>query len=115
MGDLMDAQPAIELLAGKWTLPMLAALEDGGLRHNEWIRALDSGVTQKVFTATRHRLEDAGLVRKEACPDGSPGVCYEMTPLARSLTQPLAAMARWAHEHQDALAHWADWNERHPC
>lgn len=70
----------LELIAGKWTMLVLVALEDGRpMRFAELRRRLD-GVTPKMLTQTLRSLEREGLLTRSvyrpcrrAWSTGSPG------------------------------------------
>jgi DNA-binding HxlR family transcriptional regulator len=57
------------------------------------------GVTSKVLTQTFRRLERDGLIRRTAYDESPPRVEYELTPLGRTLREPLAAIRDWAEVH----------------
>lgn len=61
----------IELLAGRWTLGVLAELTHGGLRYQDLYDVLD-GISYKVPTETLRRAERDGLIRRHLDP-GSNG------------------------------------------
>jgi DNA-binding HxlR family transcriptional regulator len=100
----------IELLAGRWTLAMLAQLADGGRRYQDLDDALD-GVSHKVLTDTLRRAERDGLVVRHLDPSRvETATLYQLTELGRSLDEPLAALERWV-EHswsqvEAARRHW---------
>ena len=78
-----------ELLAGRWTLGVLAELTRGGLRYQDLHDALD-GVSYKVLTDTLRRAERDGLIVRHL--DSSrveTATLYELTDLGRSLDAPL--------------------------
>jgi DNA-binding HxlR family transcriptional regulator len=54
-------QHVIGLIDGRWTLAVIAKLQDGGRRYQELDDALD-GVSHKVLTDTLRRLERDGLI-----------------------------------------------------
>jgi DNA-binding HxlR family transcriptional regulator len=103
-------QRVIDLLDGRWTLPILAELARGGRRYQDLHDALD-GVSYKVLTDTLRRAERDGLIARHL--DGErieTATLYELTDLGRSLDAPLAAMAEWAGRNwqsvEAARNHW---------
>jgi DNA-binding HxlR family transcriptional regulator len=90
--DWIDAHPAVDLLAGKWTLPILAALDPNPLRHGELARALGPGIAPKVFGENLARLQHDGLITKQSDDDGHTHR-YTLTDLGRSLYQPVAHLS----------------------
>jgi DNA-binding HxlR family transcriptional regulator len=89
------AQRLLEALRGheevglkKWSLPVLAALDEPR-RFSELQTALPDA-TPRALTLALKDLHAAGLVRRTVLDDYPPSVDYELTPAAR----PIAAAAR---------------------
>jgi DNA-binding HxlR family transcriptional regulator len=57
------ADPLVRLLAGRWTLAVLAELLEGGRRYQDLHDALD-GLSYKVLTETLRRAERDGLIAR---------------------------------------------------
>ncbi|WP_425608620.1 winged helix-turn-helix transcriptional regulator [Streptomyces albipurpureus] len=53
-----------------------------------------------MLTRTLRSLEADGLVRREVHPTVPPSVEYSLTPLGRTLLEPLSALANWAMSHE---------------
>lgn len=90
----------VELLANKWTLYVLGALNRAprAVRFNELRRLLD-GVSQKVLTQTLRRLERDGLVQRAVYPTVPPRVEYSLTHLGRSAAALTSAIGDWSVTH----------------
>ncbi|MDX6742235.1 helix-turn-helix domain-containing protein [Actinocorallia sp. A-T 12471] len=86
----------------KWAALVLRCLEDGPRRYSE-LRVPLRRVTPKALTHSLRSLERDGFVTRTVLPGPSPHVEYALTPLGRSLLEPLAAACRWAAEHFDEL------------
>lgn len=83
-------------IADKWSMMVLAVLDDGPHRFNAIKRRLE-GITQKALTQCLRRLERNGLVSRQVIP--SPlAVQYEITPLGNTLQQPLRQLHAWTLE-----------------
>lgn len=89
------AQQALERIADKWTALVIYRLETGPKRSSELQREI-GGISSKMLTQTLRSLERDGLVRREVFPVVPPKVEYSLTPLGRTLTEPLKAICRWA-------------------
>jgi len=88
-------QHLISLIDGRWTLPVLAALEGGGRSYQELDEAL-GGDPHKVLPYTLRRAERDGLVVRRLDPDRvETATLYQLTDLGRSLEEPLAALEQW--------------------
>ncbi|MFV2173816.1 winged helix-turn-helix transcriptional regulator [Actinomadura sp. LOL_016] len=97
-------------LGDKWSMLLVILLGGRPHRYNELHRSID-GISQRMLTRTLRGLETDGLVRREVHPTVPPSVEYSLTPLGRTLLEPLSALADWAMTHE------AEINEarsRHP-
>lgn len=82
----------------RWTMFVILALESGPMRFTA-LKARVGVVTPKVLTETLRALEGDGLVSRRAFDESPPRVEYALTPLGRSLLEPIAAMRAWAEAH----------------
>ncbi|RXZ48908.1 transcriptional regulator [Agromyces fucosus] len=82
----------------RWTMFVILALEPGPMRFTA-LKARVGVVTPKVLTETLRALEGDGLVSRRAFDESPPRVEYALTPLGRSLLEPIAAMRAWAEAH----------------
>lgn len=97
------AHAAASLLARRWVLPVLGCLAARPLRRFQLAVAV-VGISPKVLTETLRLLEREGLVERVLVHESevTVGIAYELTPLARSLDQPVAALARWYQLRNEA-------------
>jgi DNA-binding HxlR family transcriptional regulator len=113
MDQVADAQPnvlnqgcesrqALERIADKWTCLIVYALLDGPRRHGELKRMIE-GISQKMLTQTLRSLEADGLVKRTVIDVIPPHVEYALTPLGRTLSDPLVAICQWAMDHLPQL------------
>jgi DNA-binding HxlR family transcriptional regulator len=86
----------------KWAALVIRCLEGGPRRFSE-LRVPLRRVTPKVLTQSLRRLEQDGLVSRTVHPEPSARVEYALTPLGRSMIEPLNAACDWAAEHWDEL------------
>lgn len=92
----------LDRIADKWTALIIHVLSDGTKRHNELRRQI-TGVSQKMLTQTLRSLENDGLVERKVYPVVPPKVEYSLTPLGRTLIEPLEAICAWAEKHLPQL------------
>jgi len=81
-------------IADKWSMMVLAVLDDGPHRFNAIRRRLE-GVTQKALTQCLRRLERNGLVSRQVVSLAPVAVQYQITPLGRTLQQPFRQLHEW--------------------
>lgn len=98
--------PVRETLArigDKWSVLIVMVLGDGTRRFSEIMRQVD-GISQRMLTLTLRGLERDGLVTRTVFPTVPPRVEYRLTPLGRSLREPVEALGRWAFANQAQIA-----------
>ena len=104
--DVLDEQcpsrAVLDRIADKWTSLVIYTLSDGTKRYGELERSI-GGISQKMLTQTLRSLEDDGLVERKVYPVVPPHVEYSLTPLGRTLNEPLTAVCRWAEKHLPQL------------
>ena len=71
------------------------ALESGSRRFNQLRRDIPA-ISQRMLTRTLRLLERDGLVSRKVTPSVPPRVDYELTPLGKSLCDPVARLGNWA-------------------
>ena len=102
----MDAQcPSrlvLDRIADKWTALIIQVLAHGTKRYAALQREI-GGISQKMLTQTLRSLERDGLVRRTIFPVVPPRVEYTLTPLGRTLIEPLEAICKWSEKHLSEL------------
>src|SRR3954468_1200346 len=93
-----ESRQALERIADKWTCLIVYALLDGPRRHGELKRTI-GGISQKMLTQTLRSLEADGLVTRTVIDVIPPHGEDRLTPLGRTLSDPLVAICRWAMDH----------------
>ena len=97
------AADILSRIGDKWTVLVVMLLGDGPKRFNE-LKRLVGGITQRMLTLTLRGLERDGLVTRTQFPTIPPRVEYELTPLGRSLREPVLALGTWAFENYQTIA-----------
>ncbi|WP_121116691.1 winged helix-turn-helix transcriptional regulator [Croceibacterium ferulae] len=87
----------------KWTIRVIMALGTGPLRFNALKREIDA-ISQRMLTRTLRVLERDGLVRRLVEPSVPPRVEYSLTPLGRSLQEPVTVIGQWAMDKRGEVA-----------
>ncbi|MFI7453562.1 winged helix-turn-helix transcriptional regulator [Nonomuraea sp. NPDC049714] len=89
-------------IGDKWTAKIIVCLRSGPRRFSE-LQVPLRGITPKVLTATLRAMERDGLVTRTVYPEIPPRVEYELSPLGRTLLEPMAAMCAWSRAHLHEL------------
>ena len=87
---------AMELIGGKWKMPILCALHNRGpIRYNQLKRALD-GVSNTVLASALRELERDGLVVRREYLEVPVRVEYAVTEHGAALLPILDALGDWS-------------------
>ncbi|GIG21349.1 transcriptional regulator [Cellulomonas chitinilytica] len=92
----------LDRIADKWSLLVIATLQDGSLRFTELQRHIP-GVSQRMLTLTLRHLERDGLVTRTVHAEVPPRVEYALTPMGETLIAPSLAFATWAIAHYPGI------------
>ncbi|MFD6447812.1 winged helix-turn-helix transcriptional regulator [Promicromonospora sp. NPDC060204] len=92
---------AVEIISDKWAVLVLFGLSTRPRRHGELVDLI-GGISRKVLTQTLRRLQDYGLVERHAATRRQ--VAYNLTPLGRTLIEPIEVLTDWARDHGVAVA-----------
>ncbi|MGY1490534.1 winged helix-turn-helix transcriptional regulator [Methylobacillus pratensis] len=110
-----DCQKISQVLARigeKWSILIIMLLANGPCRFTEIKRTIN-GISQRMLTLCLRGLERDGLVKRTVFSVMPPHVEYELTPLGRSLIEPVTALGTWARHHiADIDAARKDFDER---
>jgi len=99
--QVINVQEILTSICTKWGLLVLYELARGARRPGELRRTI--GVSQKMLTKTLRMLERDRLVQRTIYPIVPPRVDYALTPLGKTLMQPLSALYRWTERHLKAI------------
>lgn len=92
----------LDQVLDKWSLLVLDRLCERPSRFNELRRAIPQ-VTQKSLTATLRRLERNGVVVRVLVSERPIAVEYRITPLGKTLRDPVDAVLAWAAANMPAI------------
>lgn len=105
-GDVYDpscsARDVLGLIASKWAMLILPALDGGPMRNGALLRRI-GGISQKMLTQTLRELERNGVVIRRDMGSVPPHVEYRLSPLGASLSKALVGLNRWAERHFSAV------------
>ncbi|MFD7154064.1 winged helix-turn-helix transcriptional regulator [Kribbella sp. NPDC059898] len=88
-----------------WSLATIARLTDSPRRFTELMKDLP-GISHRMLTQTLRSLQRDGLISRTAYAEVPPRVEYALTPLGRSLLDPLTELTRWAENtHAEVTDH----------
>jgi DNA-binding HxlR family transcriptional regulator len=88
------AETTLQVIGGKWKVPILYHLFGNVVRFSELRRKLP-GVTQKMLTQQLREMEEDGLVKRKVYAQVPPKVEYSLTALGESLKPVVDSMCKW--------------------
>jgi DNA-binding HxlR family transcriptional regulator len=92
----------LDRIGDKWTMLTLTALAERPRRFSELHRSIPD-ISKRMLTQTLRDLERDGLATRHVFPTKPPSVEYRLSPLGRSVLEPLAALAQWANQNFAAI------------
>lgn len=100
--DRCPTRLVLDRIADKWAVLILDRLRGGPVRFNQLRRTI-KGISQKVLSQTLKKLERDGLISRAVFATVPVTVEYALTPLGRTLTDTIAALAHWAEHNIEAV------------
>src|SRR5450432_1146541 len=88
----------LDRIADKYTVLVIIFLQDTPRRFSELQRMI-TGISQKVLTQTLRSLERDGLLTRTIYAEVPLRVEYSLTPMGRTLVEPIQAVVAWAEDH----------------
>ena len=101
-GSCNRVAPVLGRIGNKWSILVIYFLGTGPVRFNELRRKI-GGVSQRMLTLTVRGLERDGFVKRTVYPTIPPRVDYELTPLGKSLLEPIQQLGTWTMNNLDAI------------
>ena len=89
-----DADFTLDLICGRWKVPILIELHDGPRRTGQLVRALE-GVSKNRLNDALRGLRTAGIIRRRVFDGKVPRVEYEVTALGKTLAPIVADLYKW--------------------
>ncbi|MEP7258556.1 MAG: helix-turn-helix domain-containing protein [Flavitalea sp.] len=91
---LKPVRDALDILNGKWKLPIIIALSFGEKRYGEIAREVH-GITDRMLSRELRDLEINGLVKRKVLDTHPVKITYELTPQSDSLDEVIEALRKW--------------------
>jgi DNA-binding HxlR family transcriptional regulator len=104
-GNLFDpscpTRRLLDRIGTKWVSMAVKVLHDAGTEEVRFaeLRRRMPGVSHKMLSQTLQGLVADGLIARRVEGTVPPAVHYTLTPLGRSLAEPLEILRVWAEEH----------------
>ncbi|GAB3928424.1 winged helix-turn-helix transcriptional regulator [Larkinella terrae] len=102
MGILRPIRDALDVLNGKWKLPIIVALTFGEKRFTEIAKEVH-GITDRVLSKELQDLTINGLVKRTVTDSFPVKVTYSLTPHSKSLDEVIEALHKWGVLHREMI------------
>ncbi len=87
---------AIDVVGGKWKLPIICMLASGLPTRYSSIKRKLMGVTNMMLSQSLKELESSGIIHREQYNEVPPRVEYTLTDKGKSIIPPLVKLAEWS-------------------
>lgn len=101
-GILRPIRDALDVLNGKWKLPIIVALTFGEKRFGEISREVH-GITDRMLSKELRDLELNGLVKRTVEDTYPVKISYALTPHSKSLENVIEALRSWGMLHRKII------------
>ena len=99
---ILPVRDTLDLLSGKWKLPIIGALMTGKKRFKEMERQIPK-ITARMLSKELKELEVNQLVKRTVYDTIPVTVEYELTPYGGSLQDVLMALRDWGIKHRTRI------------
>ncbi|GJH40015.1 transcriptional regulator [Capnocytophaga sp. HP1101] len=97
----MQVRDALDIIGGKWRIPILMAIADGNYRFKDILNAIPK-LSAKVLTEELKVLE-INLLVERVYDDNTSVTTYHTTEHARSLSAVTQALEHWGNIHREKI------------
>jgi DNA-binding HxlR family transcriptional regulator len=102
MSILKPVRDSLDVLNGKWKLPIIVALTFGEKRFTEIAKEVH-GITDRMLSKELRDLELNGLVRRNIEESYPVKVTYQLTEHSKSLRSVIDSLKNWGILHKQRL------------
>ncbi|MCV9385955.1 winged helix-turn-helix transcriptional regulator [Reichenbachiella ulvae] len=99
---MLPIQDALELLSGKWKIPIIVALINDVKRFSDLSREIPR-ITDRMLSKELRSLEMNQLVKRTVYDTFPVTVEYTMTEYGHSLRPVIEALAQWGTKHREKI------------
>lgn len=90
----------IDIIGGKWALPIVYRLSKGKMRFKELERSVE-GINTRMLVKELKNMEANGIVTREVFATVPPTVEYTLTSKGEKLMPSIEALYNWGQEYID--------------
>jgi DNA-binding HxlR family transcriptional regulator len=101
-GKMRPVKDALEVLSGKWTLPILVSLMFGTRRFKQISKDVD-GITDRMLSKELKEMETNQLLERKVIDTFPPRVEYSITEHGKSLGDVIMELHKWGLLHRQKI------------
>ncbi len=98
----LPIRDTLDVVGGKWKLPITHALATGPKRFKELQRAI-GGITARMLSKELKELEMNELIRRDVYATSPVTVEYSLTEYGKSLKPVVQALYNWGAQHRERI------------
>lgn len=102
LSHLLSVRDVLDLLNGKWKIPIIVVLLTGPQRFNELKDEIE-GISAKMLSKELKDLEVNELIKREVHDTMPVTVEYSITDYGETLEDVIIEMSRWGQEHRNRI------------
>ena len=99
---ILPVRDALDILSGKWKLPIIISLSFGNKRFSEMGKEIPN-ITDKMLSKELRDLEQNQLVKRTVYDSIPVVVEYSMTDYGRTLQNVIRALSEWGTVHRKRI------------
>jgi DNA-binding HxlR family transcriptional regulator len=99
---LLSVRDTLDILGGKWKIPILLSLSCHKKRFSEIQKDLIN-ITSKILSKELKELEMNQIITRLDCDDSPYGVEYAVTIYCKSLEKIIEDLKEWGDHHRDII------------
>jgi DNA-binding HxlR family transcriptional regulator len=99
---MLPVRDVLEILSGKWKLPIIISLLEGNKRFSEMGREIE-GITDKMLSKELRDLEANQMVKRTVYDEVPVVVEYSITEYGKSLQSVIGEMWKWGTQHRKRI------------
>ena len=99
---VLPVRDTLDILSGKWKLPIIGALMMGNKRFKEMEREIPK-ITARMLSKELKELEVNQLVKRTVYDTTPVTVEYELTPYGATLKEVLIVLGNWGIKHRSRI------------
>jgi DNA-binding HxlR family transcriptional regulator len=101
-GMILPVRDALDILSGKWKLPIIISLSFGNKRFNQIAKEIPN-ITDKMLSKELRDLEMNQLVKRTVYDSVPVVVEYSMTSYGKTLEKVIEELGKWGMQHRKKI------------